>query len=210
MTTGIMVNGADLANVFGSKGSSTAAATGIKSNGTDLNQLLLALADGKSIGYNTGIKVNGTDLSSIFGIANSNTPLPINGQTFLASSSSGTSNSSASCSFQANNATWQVSGTSSSGGSVPSASGSIPTGAVSMQISYTITDSAGAGSVTNQAGSQTTLTSSFIGIGVNTSSTPPSGDNHRFVAVTINFYNSSNANISTTSITLKSESEGAA
>lgn len=210
MALSIMRNGVPLDQLFGAKGASTAAATGCMQNGTDVNQYILALADGKSLGFASGIAKNGSDFEAIFGIPNTNTPLPINGQTFTASSSSATGNSSASVTFGANNTSYEVVGTSTSGGSVPSASGSIPSGAVSMQISYSTVTSTGAGSVINNASSTVTLTSSYTTIVVGSSSTPPSGDNERKIAVTINFYNSSSTLISTTNITLDSVSLGTA
>lgn len=76
MTTGYKSNGVDLANIFSPKGTHTAAATGYKTAGTDLNQQLLALADGSAVANPTGYKVNGADLNTIFGVTTPGLGLP--------------------------------------------------------------------------------------------------------------------------------------
>jgi hypothetical protein len=68
MTTGIQINGVDLANIYSAASGTDASATGIKTNGTDLSSLLLNIANGSALGRNVGLEKNGSDLSSIFGV----------------------------------------------------------------------------------------------------------------------------------------------
>lgn len=121
MTTGIKVNSVDLATIFGAKGAHTAAATGIESAGTDLNQILLALADGVAVGA-TGIKSNGADLNTFFGAPSSAGPVKNPGygnMEGIASQSHGSGNATAQVSvIIEGNGTWvdtAVSGQPSSG-----------------------------------------------------------------------------------------------
>lgn len=210
MALSIMRNGVPLDQIYGTKGPSTAIATGLMQNGVDVNQSLLALADGKALGFNSGYQRHSADFSTIFGIPNGNTPLPINGQTFTASSQSATGPSNSSATFNASTSGWLIFGTSSSGGLTPNASGSIPSGAVSVQYSYSITESAGSGSVSNGASSITALSGAGLNFNVLANSTPSTGDNYRYVALTINFFNGSGTNISTTNITLRAVATGSA
>jgi hypothetical protein len=56
----------NISTIFKAKGANTAAVTGYKVNGADLNTLYAPLSDGFSIGYDTGYDVNGADLSTKF------------------------------------------------------------------------------------------------------------------------------------------------
>lgn len=90
MALSILRNGVPLDQLYGTKGASTAAATGCLQNGVDVNQYLLALADGKALGFNSGLSKNGTDFSAIFGTPNTNTPLGMNGKTYTRGAGRGT------------------------------------------------------------------------------------------------------------------------
>jgi hypothetical protein len=192
MSTGIMVNGTDLANIFGAKGASTAAATGIKVNGTDLNQLLLAKADGQAISYATGIKVNGTDLNAIFGAPI--TSLPINGQTFTSQPTFAGGISTSNLYFNTNNATWSVTG------SYSNTSGSIPSGATQCRVTVTYVSGNTGGSVTNPFSSMTALSSTTQSANVHLTSSQSSPVNATY-SVKIEYANSSGTVISTTNCT---------
>lgn len=207
VTTGYYYNGTDIGTIFGAKGASTAAATGMKVNGTDLNALLLAHADGIDIGFNTGITVAGNDLRNIF--ASPQTALPINGQTFSAASQSGTVSTASSYTFTANTSGWAISGSSSSGGAVtPGTSGAIPSGATQVQYTTSVASSAGTNSTTNttSAGRQPLTSTQTVTVGA--TGTPSTVDSHIWLNVTITFYNASNAAISTTNIQMRASAVG--
>lgn len=215
-TTGIESNGVDIGLIFGAKGASTAGATGIKVNGTDLNALLLAHADGNDIGYNTGIMVNGTDMRNIF--ASPQTSLPINGKRYsctglYAAASSGSVNFF----FGLSSTTaWQVqvsyAGASSG---TPAAgildSGAVPSGATTVQYTMTWQNASGdTGSytATNGASSATALAAN-----VNASLNMPANGtvNHQTTyTFTVVFRNSGGTAISTTTFTVELVNEGTA
>lgn len=211
MALNIMRNGTPLDVLYGTKGASTAAATGCMQNGVDVNQFLLALADGKALGFNSGIAKNSADFSTIFGVPTGNTPLPINGNTYTAASSSGTGASSATLQFLLNSSGWQVNRTvSPNSGTGTLASGSIPTGAVNFQYVLTITSSTSGTSSTNGAPSSTPITGTAVGTTVTATSTPSTVENQIIATVQINFFNSSGVNISQTNITFNANATGAA
>ena len=79
MSSNFFINGVLVENMYGAKASSTSAATNIKVNGGDLNQIVLALADGQA-GPTSNVESNGADLKTFFGIPI--TSLPINGGTY--------------------------------------------------------------------------------------------------------------------------------
>ena len=208
MASGYAVASTDLDSIFGPKGANTAAATGIKVAGVDLNARYLRLADGIALTYATGIKVNGADLNTFFGAPA--TALPINGQTFNASATSGTGASSASYIFSASTSGWSVTGSSSGGGSVsPGASGAIPSGATQVQYTTSVASSAGtfSSSNTTTSGKQPLTTSQTVSAGA--TGTPSTVDSHIWLNVTITFYNAANAAISTTNIQLRASAAGA-
>lgn len=192
MTTGIQVNGTDLAAIFGAKAGSTAAATGINSNGTDLNQLLMALADGQALGHTVGIAVNGTDLSSIFGVPSGT--LPINGQTFISTATQAGGISSANLDFITNNSTWSVANSHSN------TSGSIPSGAAKCQVTVTYVAGSTATSITNPLSSMTALTSSNADVNLHLTA-PQSSPRNATYTILIQYANSAGSVISTTTCT---------
>lgn len=137
--------------------------------------------------------------------------LSINGQTFSAAAASGTGACGASIQFNAATSGWSITGSSTSGGHVSTASGSLPVGAVSVQYSYSLTTSSGAGSIGNNASTKTNLTSSAVDFIVSANSgSPQSGDNIRDTTVTIVFYNSAGSAVSTTTIYLNVDAQGTA
>lgn len=211
MALSILRNGVPLDQLYGPKGASTAAATGCMQNGVDVNQYLLALADGKALGFNSGISKNSTDFSAIFGVLA--TSLPVNGYNLISTCTVGSllTSNTATLTFTANASTWTVSvngtgggasvvyGTAPSGG--PS-TGSVPAGAATVQYSYTASGSSSGGtqSTTNGASSATVLSSSpsivFTESRAGGPSTP-SGTTGNW-SFTITFRNASGAVISTT------------
>ena len=201
MTTGITANGIDLATIFGPKGTHTAATTGIKSNGTDLNQILLALADGVAVAA-TGIKVNGSDLNTFFG-APSGT-LPINGGTYTATlTRDGTAGAQADVKFAiSGGTTWALSaggraGTVDPGGNF--ASGSVPAGSVNVEYTYSILSGATT-AITGTTNTQVAVTTNpFIQATISSAGTI--GAANGSASITIVFYNSSGTAISTTTFT---------
>lgn len=211
VTTGYKYQGTDIGSLYGAKGATTVANTGFKVNNADLSTLLLALADGKALGFNTSYTQAGSDLSSKFGQPTGNTPLPINGQSFSASSQSGTQTSVANLTFSTNNSTWTISGTASPSGNVsPTQSGSIPTGATAVKFATTTNGQAGTGVVNNGAPSNTNLTGTQLSLNLHASSTPSTGDNNIQVSAVITYYNSSGTAISTTSINMYVDATGSA
>lgn len=208
MSTGILVNGLDLATIFGAKGSHTAATTGIEVNGTDLNQILMALADGVQLSNPIGIETAGVDLYSIFGAPSG--VLPIQGVQLVSTNtvtSLLTSNEST-LTFTCNSTTWSAAASGTSSGtntleSIPSGgpfSGSVPSGATSVSFSYSAGGGTGAPSVVNGASSFTALTGS-PSIAFTNSRTggtgSPSGVSYDW-SLTISFQNSAGTVISTT------------
>lgn len=208
-------NGVDIGSYFGAKGASTAAATGYKKNGVDLNQLLLARADGVDIGFNTGYLVNGNDLRNIFGAPAGNTPLPINGNTYshaytIPSGNSGT----ATIGFRIiSGTTWQVYWADPTSSATVLASGSVPSGATTVKYTwgtYSIPsgDGDGGGATTNGAASATAISGNPSATYQTASWGSSSGSKGRSYPFTIDFYNSSSVDISTTNITLIAETDG--
>lgn len=203
MTTGITAHGLDLAVIFGAKGSSTAAATGIKVSGTDLNLLLLAKADGVAVTTPTGIKSNGSDLINFFGAPA--TSLPINGGTYTATlTRDGTSGANAYVEFviSGGGTAWALTsggtaGTVSPGGNF--AGGSVPSG--SSTVKYTYANVTGATTtVTGTINSQVAVSTNPL-IKANISSAGTIGTGNGSAQITIVFYNSSGTAISTTTFT---------
>jgi len=201
MALSILRNGVPLDQLYGTKGASTAAATGCLQNGVDVNQYLLALADGKALGFNAGLSKNGTDFSAIFGIPTGNTPLPINGGTYNAVlTRNGSSGARCTITFTANASTWVLAPSGAAGTISPSgnfASGSIPSGATS--VSYTWSNISGSVSPSNTP--LTALTSSPSAI-VQCTSAGTIGTSSGSATLTIVFYNSGGTAISTTTCNL--------
>lgn len=214
MSTGFYINGVLIETMYGPKGASTAAVTGIQINGVDLNQLVLALADGQT-GPTSNVKSNGADLKTFFGIPL--TSLPINGQTFAHSYSipaGGTGFTSIGFDITGGN-TWQVYAGDPSTARTVLSSGSIPAGAVSVMYAfgtYTIpaNEIDAGGSTTNNAASATAVSSNPSAYYTTATWGGASGSRGRSYPFTITFYNSSNSVISTTNITLVGETDGSA
>src|ERR1700761_5697376 len=163
VTTNYKVGQIDIGTIFGAKGASTAAATGYKVNGTDLNQLLLARTDGSDIGFNTGIEVSGTDLRNFFAQPNGNTPLPINGGNYTANAHSATVASVANIVFTMNSSGWALTSTQTpNGGGGTIDSGTLPTGAVTAQFTLTVTSSTASTSSSNSAPTNTTISATTL------------------------------------------------
>lgn len=192
MTTGLLVNGVDVASIFAAKGPHTANATGWKSNGTDLNATLLALADGNEIGYNTGAESNGADFRTIFGVSPGS--LPIQGQTFTSDPTFAGGVSTAILDFVTNNSGWSVSG------SYSDTSGSVPSGATKCQVTVTYVSGNTGTSITNPLSSMTALTSTNETVQFHLSSAQSSPINATYT-ITIVYQNSAGSTISTTTCT---------
>lgn len=199
MSTGFYIGGVLIENMYGAKGPSTAPETGIKVAGTDLNQLVLALADGQT-GPTSGVQSAGHDMKTFFGIPA--TSLPINGGTYTTTlTRDGSSGANAHVKFAISGSTWVLS-SSGSGGTVDPgtnfASGSLPVGASTVE--FTTASSTGTIQTLGTTGSAIAVSSN------------PSLDNYITVAgtigtgngsiqVTIVFKNSGGSTISTTTYT---------
>lgn len=214
-TTNFLINGVDVGSYFGAKGASTAGATNFKRNGTDLNAILLALADGTNIGFNTNMKVNSNDLRNVFGQPIGNTPLPINGNTYT----SGYNIPSASTGFATvgfrivTGNTWQVWEANPTNGNIVVASGAVPSGAATVKFTFgtysvLVGDIDAGGSVTNGASSATAISSNPTCNYTTSTAGSSSGSRSRSYPFTIDFYNASSVDISTTNITLVGQTDG--
>lgn len=211
----IMRNGVPLDQLYGAKGASTAAATGCKQNGVDVNQYILALADGVALGFNAGITKNGTDFSAIFGRPSGNTPLPINGNSYT----SGYNIPSASTGFATvgfrivTGNTWQVWEANPTNGNIVVASGAVPSGATTVKFTFgtysvLVGDTDAGGTVTNGASSATAISSNPTCNYTTATVGSSSGSRSRSYPFQIDFYNASSVDISTTNITLIAQTEG--
>lgn len=211
MASNFYINGVLVESMYGAKGASTAAATNIKVNNVDLNQIVLALADGQT-GPTSNVKSNGADLKTFFGIPL--TSLPINGQTFTGSGSSATTNSTGTVNFSVNTSGWSVVTSGTNAPTVTQASGTNPTGATAIQITDTWKNASGdtsAGTVTNTASSKTTIPSTgTIGDTVSIGTSPSLPEHITTHSVTIVFYNAAGSSISTTTVTFVATATGAA
>lgn len=215
MAIGIMRNGVPLDQLYAPKGTSTAAATGCMQNGVDVNQYILALADGHALGFNAGIAKNGTDFSSFFGVPNGNTPLPINGNTYthvytVPSASTGF----ATIGFRiVSGTTWQVWYADPTTSATVITSGTVPSGSSTVKFTWGTPsvlpgDTDAGGSVTNGASTATAI-SGNPGTNYTTATVgSSSGSRSRSYPFTIDFYNASSVDISTTNITLVGQTEG--
>ena len=190
VVTGYQVGTVDIGSIFGAKGAHTAATTGVEVGGSDLNSLLLALADGTAVGA-TGYEVAGADLNTFFGAPASS--LPIQGQNFNGTAHLAGSTFSCEVTFSATTSGWTV---TSNGGAVTLASGSLPSGAA--QVQYVLTTVSGAPSLSNGSPSLTNLSGTAL-ICTSSVTAPSSGPSVTGAAgVTINFANGSGTVISTT------------
>ena len=211
MATNIQVNNMDLLGIFGAKGTHTAAATGIESNSTDLNQLLLALADGTQLSGPIGVAATATntDLYLIFGAPA--TSLPINGGAYNAAVSGGTVADNIGLQFNLpTSSTWNLTVIGNTGTGTPSpsigtsyASGSVPSGAVSVQYALTYqaaTGDTGPSSVVNDASSFTTLAANVL-CSISLGGHSTGGQQSTYVLV-VEFKNSGGTVISTSTCTL--------
>lgn len=214
-TTGVLRNGVDIGSYFGAKGASTASSTGIESAGADLNQILLARADGIDIGFNIGILSNGNDLRNIFGAPTGNTPLPINGNTYthgytIPSATNGFST----IGFRiVSGITWQVWYADPTTSATVITSGSVPAGSSTVKFTwgtYSILpgDTDSGGTVTNGASSPTSVGSNPSTNYTTSTVGSSSGSRSRSYPFTIDFYNASSVDISTTNIALIATTEG--
>lgn len=201
MSSGIYIAGVLIETIYGAKGTHTAAATGIKSANTDINALIMALADGQALGRNVGVETNNADLSSFFGVP-LNT-LPINGASYSAGAVTSSSSVTASLQFQIATSGWAVVQIEK-GISTTLASGSVPTGAVSCQYTDTWQNASGdtgAGTVTNQMSTYTTITGTNQLIAVALSVAGGGGTKQSTHTEVISMKNSAGSVISTTTIT---------
>lgn len=135
MTSGIKSKGVDLDSIFSpyQSGTTQQRATGIKVNGQDLNARYANIVYGSAVAA-TGIDSEGADLNTLF-CTGASYALPINGQTFDASGvTSGSGAVSATASFQINASTWTVTSQGTNSPLQTLASGPTPAGATTIQI----------------------------------------------------------------------------
>lgn len=215
MALGIKRNGVPLDQLYGAKGASTAAATGCKQNGVDVNQYILALADGVALGFNAGIAKAGTDFSAIFGRPSGNTPLPINGNTYTHVYTIPSANTGfTTIGFRiVSGTTWQVWYADPTTAATVITSGSVPSGSSTVKFTWgtysvLVGDTDAGGSVTNGASSPTAISSNPSTNYTTATVGSSSGSRSRSYPFTIDFYNASSVDISTTNITLVGQTEG--
>lgn len=215
MALAIMRNGVPLDQLYGSKGASTAAATGCMQNGVDVNQYILALADGHALGFNAGIAKNGADFSTFFGVPNGNTPLPINGNSYTSGYTiPSASNGFATIGFRiVTGNTWQVWEANPANGNIVVSSGAVPSGATTVKFTFgtysvLVGDIDAGGSTTNGASTPTAISSNPTCSYTTATVGSSSGSRSRSYPFTIDFYNASSVDISTTNITLIAQTEG--
>lgn len=215
MALAITRNGTPLDVLYAPKGASKAADTGLKQNGVDVSNSILALADGQALGFNAGISKGGTDFSSIFGRPLGNTPLPINGNSYT----SGYNIPSASTGFATvgfrivTGNTWQVWEANPTNGNIVVASGAVPSGATTVKFTFgtysvLVGDIDAGGTVTNGASSATAISSNPTCNYTTATVGSSSGSRSRSYPFQIDFYNASSVDISTTNITLVGQTDG--
>ena len=205
MTSGIQSKGVDLDSIFHAYVSGAhPAATGIEVDGADIATRYQPLPG--TAAPATGILAHGADLNTLFSTTAS-TPLPIDGQTFTAqvTVTSGSKSSSIAFSIIGGN-TYQVTGSTNTGTQVL-ASGAVPAGASTVKYTFgTYTVPSGStdagGSTTNSASSATSVPTNPGAHYTTDAWTSSTGTHERSYPFTIDFFNSSGANISHTSITL--------
>jgi hypothetical protein len=189
MATGWSINNKPVEAIFGSKGAHTAQTTGYQSNSVDLNQSLLALQDGVSVGFATGMEVASNDFENIFGTPSGNTSLPINGQTFNGAPTQAGGFSTCQMYFNSTSSSWSVTGTQSN------TSGNVPSGAASLSVQFTYVSGSTGAQVNNLA--KTNLSGTTINGNVKLTSSQSSPITANY-SVSIVFYDSSGNAISTT------------
>lgn len=210
MALKLLWGGVPLDTLYGPKGAHTATLTGLQQNGTEVAQLLLALADGHALGFNIGCAKNGTDMSAFFGVTSGNTPLPIDGGNYTASAHSGTTTSVASLVFTMNNTGWVLTRNQSpNGGGGTIASGPLPAGAVTAQFTLNVTSSTSSTTSSNSAPTNTTISATTLTASVQATSAPSNPEHSITATLQINYLNSGGTNISQTNLTINANAIGA-
>lgn len=216
MALAITRNGTPLDVLYAPKGANKAADTGLKQNGVDVSNSILALADGQALGFNAGISKGGTDFSAIFGRPLGNTPLPINGNNYVEGYTvPAASTGYATIGFRITGGnTWQVFGASPSDPNHIWASGTVPAGAVNVKYTWGTPFVPGGGAdanggiVTNGASSPAAISGNPQTYYTTATFGSSAGSRSRSYPFTIDFYNGSGVDISTTNITLGGDVEG--
>lgn len=185
----LFIDGRDPDSVF--TAGNAGITTGLKhaSSGTDLGSLYIS---GNS-GITTGLKDSaGNDIGSIFGT--SVPSLPINGETFTGKPTQAGGISTCIMGFSTNNATWSVFG------AFTNASGSVPSGAAFCKVTTTYISGATTTSITNALSSMTALSGTTETCQFQLSA-PQASPVQSVYNVLIQYYNSSETLISSTSCT---------
>lgn len=212
MTSGIQSKGVDLDSIFAAYVSGThPTATGLKVNGVDIATRYQPLPGTSAAA--TGIKTNGADLNTLFSTTASGGPLPINGNTYTQSNfiSSGTGYAQIGFGITSTTA-WRVFGGNSGAAPGTLASGAIPVGAATVKFTWgppTFPTGTGAGGSTVNGATTPTALSSLPGATYTTDTVgSTSASRISQYPFTIDFYNSSGSNISSTLIYLAGHVEG--
>lgn len=214
MTSGIQSKGVDLDSIFALYQSGAhPAATGIKVNGVDIATRYQPLPGTSAPA--TGIKTNGVDLNALFSTT-SGAPLPINGQTYTSNVSIVSDPASATINFAiTSGSTWAINASNTRGVPAPQvlASGAVPAGAATVKYTWgTYIVGAGhvdaGGSTSNGAASATPISSNPAAVYTTALNASNSGSRDRQYPFTVDFYNSSGANISHSVCTLICDTEG--
>ena len=218
MATNYKVNGVDLDQIFDPYVSGTKPApTKYTVNGVDLKDIFAPRHLGTSAPV-TKYTVNGVDLNQIFAAKGSvNYALPINGGSYRSSQTIGVGTTGfALIGFRLlTGTTWQV---YKSGSTVPITSitsGAIPAGAATVRFTwgaYTVTAGKGdaGGSTVNNAAAATAIASNPFAYYKTATNTDTSGTLDRNYQFTVDFFDSSEANISHSVCTLSAETDGSA
>lgn len=216
MTSGIQSKGVDLDSIFSPylAGTTKARATGILVNGTDINNRYANIIYGSAVSA-TGIDSEGADLNTLF-CTGANYTLPINGQTYASTVQVTGANASATIDFAISGGnTWSVQTSNTRGVPAPATliSGSIPAGAATVKFTwgtYVVGPSKvdAGGSTTNGAATATAISSNPIASYTTASNASNSGSRDREYPFTVDFFNSGGTNISHSVCTLIGDTEG--
>lgn len=215
MTSGIASKGVDLDSIFDPyvAGTTKARAAGIAAGGTDTSDLYANIIYGSAAAA-TGIQSEGDDLNTLYAKkGTASYALPIDGNTYTGANHLIAPNTgSAFISFTSTSSTWTIKG-SLNFGTTTLASGAVPTGATKVKYTwgtYTVPfGSDGGGTVSNGAVSPTALSGSPTAQ-YTTATHGATGTFQRNYPFTIEFFNSSGQNISTTNITLVAVTDSSA
>jgi hypothetical protein len=218
VTSGRQSKGVDLDSIFDLyvAGTTKARASGEFVASSDLSNRYANIIYGSAAAA-TGIASQGADLNTLYAAkGTANYALPINGQTYTSNVSIVSGTASATINFAiTSGSNWAINASNTRGvpASAVLASGTIPSGAVTVKFTWgTYTVGAGhvdaGGSTTNGAASATAVSSNPAAVYTTALNASNSGSRDRQYPFTVDFYNSGGANISHSVCTLICDTEG--